>query len=505
MKNVSIEELMAKAARRYALFERRRPAEIPTHSVVLQLHRQPGQAIPLAPNQRGLWALAQVERRKSVYQQCVLCRMEGDLSIEALTTALRDLCARQEILRSRFCLSDGQPLVEFSPSGHCPLICVDLDGLPEAESTRAQENIAGELVGVGCDFADDALFQCALLDLGKKHYVLAISIHHVISDGWSIGVFAREFTELYNASREGRASRLPALTVQFADYAIWQILATENHYWDDDLDYWLPRLRAAERRQRSIGRSDSGLASRLISLEIALPAEPTEQLEAAAREEGASLFAALLAGFAVLLRQVEGEEELWVASDVANRPSVATENLIGFFANQVLLRLEVDDKSEFGTLIGEMKRVAMEAMEHGSLPYNYLLDQVRPSRRALGENPLFNYKLVFQNTPPPLLELTGLRAEEFTIRSGRPKFDFLVNLWKRRGKIQGVIEADARAMGEKQVREMAETYLRVLTAGAADRTSQVSAIIHQACTSPRERLRQSLIRVRLRETAAREA
>jgi Condensation domain len=259
--------------------------------------------------------------------------------------------------------------------------------------------------------------------------VMLLTMHHIVSDGWSVGVLIREFTALYEAYRRGEPSPLPELEIQYADYAVWQRQWLQGEALEAQLGYWRKQLAGAPLldlptdRPRSVATNHRGA-----DVQFRLSSQVTQQLKDLSRQEGVTLFMTLLAGFQLMLSQYTGQDDVVVGTDVANRNRIETEGLIGFFINQLVLRTDLSGNPSFREILARVRRTVLDAYTYQDVPFDIVVDEVTPDRTA-DSSPLFQVKLVLQNTPRQELSMPGINISEMSMGNSTSKFDILLNLF----------------------------------------------------------------------------
>jgi amino acid adenylation domain-containing protein len=379
--------------------------------------------LPASFSEQRLWFLDRLEPDSRAYKLAVASRLRGRLDVAAMEHALNELIARHETLRTTFSMIDGAPQRVIRRPRPMPLRVTDL-----GESERAQEH-AQALIRAeaerGFDLESGPLLRAGLLRLGEDEHIFILTLHHIIVDGWSMGVLNRELSALYSGCLEGRSADLPALPIQYADYASWQQQWIEDGGLDHQLKYWMHQLAGAPLllelptdRPRPVRQSFRGAIVRNV-----LPAALLERLRALGEREGTTLFMALLAAFSVLLSRCCGQEDLVVASPVANRDRSELEGLIGFFVNTLALRVNLEGEPSFRELLGRVRETAVSAYSNQDLPFEKLVEELNPPRQ-LSYSPVA--QVLFSLETPvgeSSLELEGLTQEP--IGGGRltSKFD----------------------------------------------------------------------------------
>jgi aspartate racemase len=357
--------------------------------------------IPLSFAQQRLWFLDQLEPGTSAYTIAGRRRMHGPLDLTALTSALGELVRRHESLRTTFATRGGEPVQRIGDPKPVKVEIFDLETLPVAARERAAEDFVRIEVRRPFDLARGPLFRPVLLRWGPEEHELLVSFHHIIVDGWSLGIVARELDALYSAYLAGRPSPLPELPLQYADFALWQrrwltgdVLDAQRRYWRGQLGGRPEPLRLPADYARPQRQTFAAATS-----DFELPRSLADSLRQLSLSEGATLFMTLLAGLKILLSRYTDQEEIVVGTPVANRTRVELESLVGFFANTLVLRTSLDGDPTFRQLLQRVREVSLGAFDHQDMPFEQLVEELQPYR-AIGENPLFQVAFVFQGAAP---------------------------------------------------------------------------------------------------------
>ncbi|MCP3140550.1 non-ribosomal peptide synthetase [Pyxidicoccus xibeiensis] len=365
--------------------------------------------LPLSFAQQRLWFLEQLEPGLPTFNMPSSLRLEGPLDVRALEQAFQEVVRRHESLRTFFVDGPEGPAQVVIPEVELPLARVDLRVLPPGRREEEARRLEAEETRRPFDLSRGPLLRAMLVSLRDEEHLLLLTMHHIASDGWSMGVLVHDVVALYAAFREGRPSPLPELAVQYGDYAAWQRQWMQGEVLEAQLGYWRQQLEGAPTvlelpadRPRPAVRTYRGA-----SHPVFLSPELTGQLEALARREGATLFMVLMAAFQSLLHRYSGQTDLVVGTDVANRNRAETEGLIGFFINQLVLRLRLDGNPSFRDVLEQTKAAALGAYAHQDLPFEEVVRALNPER-SLSHAPLFQVKFVLQNTPQAAPELPGL-------------------------------------------------------------------------------------------------
>ena len=364
---------------------------------------------PASYQQRRLWFLHQLAPASAAYNISTAFRLEGALDPAAVQSALAAIVLRHEILRTTFVGVDGEPVQRVTAGRPVTLETTDLTARPAAEREQAVRAIAAAEGRFAFDLERGPLFRLHLVRLGAAEHVLAVTLHHLIADGWSLGVLVAEFGELYRAHTAGRPAALPALGVQYTDYAAWQRETLQAAQLDAQLRYWEGQLRGVatlnlptDFARPKLQTFNGGLVS------FAIPAATAAALAQLARETESTRFMTLMAALQAVLARYTRQDDIAVGTSLANRSDAEVEKLIGFFVNMVVLRADCSGNPTFRELLGRVKRVALEAFDRADAPYEMLVDRLQPERDT-SRNPLFQVAFTLLNAPAPALALGELR------------------------------------------------------------------------------------------------
>ncbi|MFP2929328.1 amino acid adenylation domain-containing protein, partial [Pyxidicoccus sp. 3LG] len=429
--------------------------------------------------QLRLWLVDQFQPGTALYNIPAALRLKGTLEVAALERAFSELVCRHQSLRTTFRAREGRPIQVIHPASDTSLEVTDLRHLPEPEREGEALRLAREEARQPFDLMRGPLLRTGLLRLGEEEHVLLVTMHHVVSDAWSLSVLIREVGVLYEAFVMGRPSPLPELPIQYADYAVQQRQWLQGEVLEGQLDYWKlqldgapPMLELPTDRPRTADSRNPGAV-----MSVELPRELTRSLGNLCRREGATLFMGLLAGLQALLSRYSGQEDISVGAPIAGRRQAETEGLIGFFVNTLVLRTRLEGNPTFRELLGRVKDVTLGAYSHQDVPFEKLVEVLKPERQ-LGHTPLFQVALVLINTPPMDLALHGLSLTPVdAVDSGTSKFDFTLTLTELPQGLRGNLEYRTDLFDASTVKRMME-HLRVLLENAvaypARRLSELS-------------------------------
>ncbi|HEX9945239.1 MAG TPA: amino acid adenylation domain-containing protein, partial [Thermoanaerobaculia bacterium] len=447
---------------------------LPTAPPVRPVPRRPGEVLPASYAQRRLWFLDRLEPGSPAYNLPGRLRLTGAPNLRALAAGLVEIARRHEALRTVFRLEAGEP-VQATGAAKPELPLVDLGSLPAGMASFERERLAREEAARPFDLGRGPLHRAAIVRLGPKEHELLLTLHHIVADGWSLGVFFSELAVLYEAFAAGRPSPLPALPVQYADYAVWQrewlqgeILETQLAWWRERL-VGAPALELPADRLRPAARSGRG-GVRATALPAGLPAE----VGRLARRESSTPFMVLLAAFQAQLARYTETESVPVGSPVANRGRIETEGLIGFFANMLALRTPVGDDPSFRALLTRVREVCLGAYAHQDLPFERLVEELRPERQ-LARNPLFQAVFLVEE-PLPARSLGGLAVEVRRMQTGTAKFDLTLGIEPGPDAWTAALEYDADLFDPATADRLLGHWRSLLAGIATDPDARVSEL-----------------------------
>jgi amino acid adenylation domain-containing protein len=386
---------------------------------------------PASFAQERLWLIDRLQPGLPTYNIPLALRIEGEARPAVLRAVLGEIVRRHEVLRTTFREADGRPSQVIAPPGRWELPLVDLSALPEDLRQETARRLAQEEAERPFDLERGPLLRATLLRLAPAGHALLLNLHHIIADGWSLGVLVREITALYGAALTGAPSPLPGLPVQYADFAVWQrgwlqgeTLERQLAYWRQALAGLPPSLDLPADRPVPAERTQAGARFR-----APLDRELARGVAALARRFEATPFAVLLAAFQALLARLTGASDLAVGSPIANRNRMEIEPLIGFFVNTLVLRAELGDDPPFRELVARARKSTLEAYAHQDLPFERLVEELRPERQ-LAVNPLFQVLFALQNAPVGAMELPGLTLSPLPFETRSAQFDLEVSVWE---------------------------------------------------------------------------
>jgi acyl carrier protein len=387
----------------------------------------------------------------------------GNLDAVRLEQSIQTIIARHELLRATFALQNDEPMQIIAPVLRVPLSQVDLTALPELERPVVAEQTALAAAAEPFDLQHGPLLRAQLITLRADEAWLVVVFHHIISDGWSVGNFCRELGALYDAQWNGTPPALPALPIQYADYARWQQKWLQSEAYQQQLAYWkqqlagapsllaLPTDKPRPKQQRYRGQQMSTL----------LPKDLTDALRTFSQQQGATLFMTLLAAWQTLLARYSGQDQIVVGTPIAGRTQVETEPLIGFFVNTLALRGDLAGDPTFLELLHRTRERCLQAYAHQKLPFEKLVEELQPDR-SLSYAPIFQVMFALQNAPVAATQWGGLKLEPIKLPSQTAKFDLSLDVIEEAEGLRAWWEYDTELFEAATMAQMQEYFCLLL-------------------------------------------
>lgn len=435
---------------------------------------QPATA-PLSSGQERLWFLDRLEPNSPLYNIPTALRLTGELNEEALRDALNEIVRRHEALRTTFASNEGAPVQKVNASSVVPFEVADLskaaNGSRDAEVRRRVREAANQPF----DLSRDVMIRATLLKLGPQEHVLILVAHHIATDEWSLRVLFKELALLYEARVTGREMNLPALPIQYSDYAHWQHDLLKSPALNERLDYWrkqldgcIPNLELpTDAPRNAAGSHRGGLAHHVV------PAQTLEAIKTLSRRENATLFMTLLAAFDVLLHRYTRQDDILVGSPIAGRTRAETEELIGFFVNTLVFRAKMRDDISFTDLLQQVRETTLGAYAHQDLPFEKLVETLHPERSASG-SPLVQVMFTFESGYVDEQLLPGLRVELMEVETGTAKFDLTLVAQEERGALKLIAEYDSDLYSGAMIQRLLGHFDNLLKSIAAQPEMHIS-------------------------------
>jgi amino acid adenylation domain-containing protein len=425
--------------------------------------------LPLSFAQQRLWFIDQLEPGTSAYTIAGRRRLAGSLDLTALTKALTALVHRHESLRTTFLSRNGEPRQQIAAAEPVIPEVIDLETIPPADRDRVAVDVVRDLAHRPFTLARGPLFRPVVLRRGPDEHELLVTVHHIVADGWSMGIIANELDVLYTAFVAGEPSPLPELPVQYADFTLWQrqwltgnALEVQREYWHKRLAGRLEALEIETDWPRSTQQTLAGA-----SLDFEIPSRLADALRQLGRGEGATLFMTLLAGFKALLARYTGEDDIIVGTPVANRNHVELEGLVGCFANTLVLRTDLSGDPTFRQLLARVRETSLGAYAHQEMPFEKLVEELQPERK-LGQNPLFQISFVLQAVAA---------GPGFSYLTTASPFDLILFVQGgNEGPLRATVEYKSELFKPGTIERLARHYRTLLEGVAADPDGQLSTV-----------------------------
>jgi amino acid adenylation domain-containing protein len=438
--------------------------------------RKDGAELQLSYAQQRVWFVSHLAPQSAVYNISAAVRLNGQLNLVALEHALSEITRRHEILRAVFPLENGRPSLKINEHQPVSIPLVQLSELTDEEQEAGLTQLVTESARQPFDLTRGPLLRLTLFRFSDQRHVILLTMHHIISDGWSAGVLVREVGTLYEAFAQDRPSPLPELSIQYADFADWQRQWLTGEVLERQLAYWkqqladVPVLELPADRPRQTVRSFCG-AHHSFQLDRAL----ADSLKQLSRREATTIFMTLMAGFKVLLHRYTGQDDISVGTPIAGRNRREIEGLIGFFINTLVLRTDLSGNPTVRELLRREREVAVGAYAHQEVPFEKLVEELH-LQRNLSHTPLFQVMMVLQNTPQEQLELTGLTLQGERVESGTAKFDLTLTLKEGESGLFGVFEYNTDLFDSATIERMVGHYEQVLSGMVHDVTQPISRL-----------------------------
>ncbi|HSK73831.1 MAG TPA: condensation domain-containing protein, partial [Pyrinomonadaceae bacterium] len=431
---------------------------------------------PLSFNQESLLFMEQLNPNTATYNLYEAVRLTGNLNLEALQQTLDSIAARHESLRTTFREINNQSYQIIVPPKSVPIQIIDLSQTPFENREREAFEIMTAEVNRPMDLQSGSLIKVTLVKVSEQENFLLVLMHHIISDGWSVGVFWKEFASFYKSFSEGKTPELPKLPIQFGDYAAWsreqleRDLERQTEYWKNQLQAAPALLELPTDRPRPVVQSFRG------AQEISVfPIKIRDGLKKISQQENATLFMTLLAAFNVLLARYTGQEDLIVGSPIAGRNKTEAENLIGFFVNTLALRGDLSGNPTFRELLYRIKNTTLEAFSHQELPFEKVVAAVQPER-SLSYNPIFQVAFALQGNSESSLKLPELEAQPIKLGSVTAKFDLFLSARETADGLAVTIEYSTDLFDSTTIQRLMSHYQNLLEALVADPNRRVSEL-----------------------------
>ena len=431
--------------------------------------------LPLSFAQQRLWFLDSLQPGNPFYNIAVAVKLKGPLNVTALNQSFNEILQRQAALRTTFTAVSGQPRQAIAPTLTLALPVIDLRSFPETSREAEAQRLATQEAQQPFDLTAGPLLRVTLLQLAEAEYTMLLTVHHIVADGWSMGVFIQELTALYRAFSSGQPSPLTPLPIQYADFGIWQRQWLQGEVLESQLAYWKQELSNLPVLQLPTDNAIPAIQTfQGLRLPFSLSKALTDALKVRSQQQEVSLFMTLLASFTTLLHWYSAQDEITVGTDIANRNQSETRQLIGFFVNQLVLRTNLSGNPTFDELLHRVRDRTLAAYAHQDLPFDKLVEVLNPER-TLSRTPLFQVKLVLQAPLPPLA-LSGVSATVCEVDSQTAKYDLLLNLTDSETGLTGWMEYSTDLFATASIARMLSLFETLLNAIAVQSEVKLSVL-----------------------------
>ncbi len=468
----AIEEVRSRAAGREA-----RPGDTGGDRIAARIPRRRERGpVVLSDTQRRMWFLARLDPRSTAYNESRAYRLTGEIDPNALERSVRYLGERHDILRTIYTLIDDKPRQLVQDESSIDVHTIDLAATPTEEQEEALHRLLLAWTIKPFDHHSGPLLRCVLVRLAAHEHVFLRVWHHIVSDGWSSGIFNRELSVAYGAFVEGREPTLASLPVQYADYALWQRERLQGALLDRQLAYWKRQLGGVATLELPTDRVRPAVPSyQGATLTVELSSALTRGIKEVGRREGATLFMTLLAAYQVLLHRYSGDEDIAVGTPIAGRMHPDLEGLIGFFANTLVLRSDLSGNPSFRQLLAGVRDTALAAYAHQDLPFERLVEELTPTR-DLSRNPLFQASFNLQHVPGASLVLDGVTVGHVPLDSQAAKFDLTLSVYESPAGLHASWNYATDLFDAATITRMARHFQRLLETIVADPEQRIGQI-----------------------------
>ncbi|NCR45500.1 MAG: amino acid adenylation domain-containing protein, partial [Microcystis aeruginosa SX13-01] len=433
--------------------------------------------LPLSYAQQRLWFLDQLEPNSSFYNVPLALHLAGDLQADILEKSLQKIIQRHESLRTNFTTIEGNPVQVIKPESNWQLTLVNGKDSPKYREDQEIKKWLEIHSHQPFDLANDSLIRATLLKLSDTEHFLLICLHHIVSDGWSMGVFIQELTTFYNAYTKGLEPLLPELPIQYADFAIWQREYLQGEIRQNQLNYWQKQLAAApallhlptDRPRPPEQRFEGDRINGILSPEL------SQDLNKLSREKGVTLFMTLLTAFKVLLYRYTGQEDILVGTPIANRTRSELAGLIGFFVNTLVLRTDLAGNPSFSEALKQVRKTATDAYDHQDLPFEMLVEALQPERN-MSYTPLFQVMFGLDNEVLNEMDLEGIKATPQPLEFKKAKFDLSLFIQVKEAGLTAHWEYNTDLFNAETIERMNGHFLSLLEGIIANPSERISQL-----------------------------
>nr|NCS31493.1 AMP-binding protein [Microcystis aeruginosa F13-15] len=433
--------------------------------------------LPLSYAQQRLWFLDQLEPNSPFYNISLALHLAGNLQVDVLEKSLQEIIQRHESLRTNFATIEGNPVQIIKPESNWQLTLVNGKDSPKYREEQEIKKWLEIHSHQPFDLANDSLIRAALLKLSDTEHFLLICLHHIVSDGWSMGVFIEELTTLYNAYTKGLEPLLQELPIQYADFAIWQREYLQGEIRENQLNYWQKQLADAPALlhlptdyPRPLQQSFQG-----DRIKCVLSPELSQGLNKLSREKGVTLFMTLLTTFQTLLYRYTGQTDILVGTPIANRTRSELAGLIGFFVNTLVLRTDLAGNPSFSELLKQVRETATDAYDHQDLPFEMLVEALQPERN-MSYTPLFQVMFGLDNEIVDSIDLEGIKATRQPLEFKTSKFDLSLSIQVKEAGLTAIWEYNTDLFNQSTIERLSGHFVNLLTGIIANPEQAISQL-----------------------------
>ncbi len=425
--------------------------------------------LPLSYPQQRIWFVEYTHPGKAAYHIPMAIRWETLIDMKALQSSINALIGRHEILRANFQLVAGTPRQMIRDTRTLEVQSIDLQEVEASHRESALKQCLQDEIQRPFDLENDLLLRATRLSLGDQDSVLLLNFHHLVADGWSIGVFLEELVALYHATQHGVPVVWPKLPLQYVDFAVCQRHWVQSGCLETELNYWKQQLHQAPPFLNLPTDFDAETAESLCGdrVPFLLPQPLTDSLRDLSQQQGVTLFMTLLATFQALLFHYTDNEDIVVGTDIANRPGNQTKRIMGVFVNQLVLRTSLTNNPTFVELLRRVKQVALDAYTHQNVPFDLLVETLQPKRKP-NRNPLFQVMFVMENHPLPEGHQKGEKLSLLETESGGSPFDVSCVLVEENHRLRGELKYNKSLFRIERIQQMAQHYQSLLKAAVVN-------------------------------------
>ncbi len=418
--------------------------------------------LPVSKDQVRLWILHQFDKNPA-YNIPFTYNLKGDINIDILTKSLNEVFNRHAILRGKVETLGIEPVLTLNPKDQFLIQNIDFTDVEENNLTQTINSFLKDEIRTVFNIGNDNLYRAYLIKLSNQESIFHITIHHIVFDGWSWGIFVKELNQIYTQISEGKTPSLLPPEYQYYEFANWQKKYLLDKNFEKAVSYWKDKLKDHpekinfpfdfERQDRQNGFGERAF--------FTITKELSNSLKFLSKKNSTTEFTTYLSAFSVLLNHYCGESDICIGTPIANRPNSILEKIIGFFVNTIVLRMHIDNKLTFTDYLNHSKKTVLEALEHQDLPFEKLVEVLQP-KRQININPIYQVLFAWQNTPRPPIALPNIEAARYSVPEGVSPLDMTVYMWEENGIIEGEIEYNNGLLSRKTIKRIIDNFVNLL-------------------------------------------